>query len=146
MRASSASRRRSCSPRATRSASAAAWTAGRPSRTEQAKRAASRRRTGYDLQTMRILITGGAGFVGSNLALAFKREHPTARVVAFDNLRRRGSETKLALLRARGVDFVHGDVRQPGDLEALPGRFDWVIDASAEPTVRAGLDGSPGYV
>jgi CDP-paratose 2-epimerase len=95
---------------------------------------------------MRILITGGAGFVGSNLAVAFKREHPTSRVVAFDNLRRRGSETKLALLRERGVEFVHGDVRQPGDLEALPGRFDWVIDASAEPSVRAGLDGSPGYV
>jgi CDP-paratose 2-epimerase len=95
---------------------------------------------------MRILITGGAGFVGSSLALAFKREHPTARVIAFDNLRRRGSETKLPLLRSRGVEFVHGDVRQPGDLEALPGRFDWVIDAAAEPSVHAGLDGSPGYV
>jgi CDP-paratose 2-epimerase len=95
---------------------------------------------------MRILITGGAGFVGSCLALAFKREHPTARVVAFDNLRRRGSETKLALLRARGVEFVHGDVRQPGDLEALPGRFDWVIDAAAETSVHAGQDGAPGYV
>jgi len=95
---------------------------------------------------MRVLITGGAGFVGSALALAFKREHPTARIVAFDNLRRRGSETKLALLRSRGVEFVHGDVRQPGDLEALPGRFDWVIDAAAEPSVHAGRDGAPGYV
>lgn len=95
---------------------------------------------------MRILITGGAGFVGSSLALAFRREHPGARVVAFDNLRRRGSEQKLGLLRRHGVDFVHGDVRQPADLEALPGSFDWVIDASAEPSVRAGCDGSPAYV
>jgi CDP-paratose 2-epimerase len=95
---------------------------------------------------MRILITGGAGFVGSSLALAFRREDPAARVVAFDNLRRRGSELKLGLLRRHGVDFVHGDVRQPADLEALPGAFDWVIDASAEPSVRAGCDGSPAYV
>ncbi len=95
---------------------------------------------------MRILITGGAGFVGSSLALAFRREHPTARVVAFDSLRRRGSERKLGLLRRHGVDFVHGDVRQPADLEALPGGFDLVIDAAAEPSVRAGSDGAPGYV
>ena len=95
---------------------------------------------------MRILITGGAGFVGSSLALAFRREHGNARVVAFDNLRRRGSETKLELLRRHGVDFAHGDLRQPGDLEALPGAFDLVIDAAAEPSVRAGSDGAPGYL
>src|SRR5262245_26673747 len=95
---------------------------------------------------MRILITGGAGFVGSSLALAFRREHPGARVVAFDSLRRRGSERKLELLRRHGVDFAHGDLRQPGDLEALPGRFDLVIDAAAEPSVRAGSDGAPGYL
>jgi CDP-paratose 2-epimerase len=95
---------------------------------------------------LRVLITGGAGFVGSSLALAFRREHPRARVVAFDSLRRRGSERKLALLRRHAVEFVHGDVRQPADLEALPGRFDVVIDAAAEPSVRAGSDGAPGYV
>jgi len=95
---------------------------------------------------MRILITGGAGFVGSNLALAFRREHPTTRVVAFDSLRRRGSEAKLARLRERGVEFVHGDVRCGSDLEALPGTFDWVIDAAAEPSVRAGWDGAPAAV
>jgi CDP-paratose 2-epimerase len=95
---------------------------------------------------MRILITGGAGFVGSSLALAFRREQPGARVVAFDSLRRRGSERKLGLLRRHGVDFVHGDIRQPADLEALPGGFDVVIDAAAEPSVRAGSDGAPGYV
>lgn len=95
---------------------------------------------------MRILITGGAGFVGSNLAVAFRREHPTARVVAFDSLRRRGSEGKLAGLREHGVEFVHGDVRSASDLDALPGTFDWVIDAAAEPSVRAGWDGSPAPV
>lgn len=95
---------------------------------------------------MRILITGGAGFVGSSLALAFRREHPGARIVAFDNLRRRGSERRLGALRRHGIDFAHGDVREPADLEALPGSFDLVIDAAAEPSVRAGTDGAPAYV
>jgi CDP-paratose 2-epimerase len=38
-----------------------------------------------------ILITGGAGFVGSSLALRFKEAFPTAAVTALDNLHRRGS-------------------------------------------------------
>jgi CDP-paratose 2-epimerase len=95
---------------------------------------------------MRILITGGAGFVGASLAAAFKQDWPTCEVVALDNLRRRGSELNLARLRALGIEFAHGDVRQPGDLADLKGNFDLLIEASAEPSVLAGLDGAPGYV
>jgi nucleoside-diphosphate-sugar epimerase len=53
----------------------------------------------------KILVTGGAGFVGSNLALYWKRDHPDAKVIAFDNLKRRGSELALPRLRAGGVQF-----------------------------------------
>ena len=42
-----------------------------------------------------VLITGGAGFVGSTLAIAIRRAHPGTAVIAFDNLRRRGSEMNL---------------------------------------------------
>lgn len=95
---------------------------------------------------MRILVTGGAGFVGSHLALAFKSASSSNVVFAFDNLKRRGSEINLAKLKAAGVEFVHGDIRQPSDLEDLPGNFDLMIEASAEPSVLAGLNGSPQYV
>ncbi len=95
---------------------------------------------------MRILITGGAGFVGSSLALAFMEENPANRVVVFDNLRRRGSEENLSRFARRGIEFVHGDIRSWRDLEALPGTFDLFVEASAEPSVLAGLDGSPHYV
>src|SRR5262245_204273 len=93
----------------------------------------------------RILITGGAGFVGSNLAIRFKRTRPEAEVVAFDNLRRRGSELSLQRLREAGVTFVHGDVRQREDLLEV-GKIDLLVDCAAEPSVLAGLDGSPDYV
>src|SRR4051812_28780758 len=63
-----------------------------------------------------ILVTGGAGFVGSALALRLKHVARGARVIAFDNLRRRGSELRVDSLRDAGVEFVHGDVREPADL------------------------------
>jgi CDP-paratose 2-epimerase len=87
---------------------------------------------------MRVLITGGAGFVGGNLAVASAGRHPDWEVVAFDNLMRRGSELNLPRLREAGVEFVHGDVREPADLAAV-GSFDAVVECSAEPSVLAGF-------
>jgi CDP-paratose 2-epimerase len=93
----------------------------------------------------RILITGGAGFVGSNLAVSLQRGRSDAEVVAFDNLRRRGSELALARLAAGGVRFVHGDVRLREDLDAV-GDVDVLIECSAEPSVQAGYAGGSRYV
>jgi CDP-paratose 2-epimerase len=92
-----------------------------------------------------LLITGGAGFVGSNLALLFREARPELGVAVLDNLKRRGSELNLPRLRAGGVEFHHGDIRSPDDFVDLP-PFDLMIDCSAEPSVRAGLAGSPRSV
>lgn len=92
-----------------------------------------------------ILITGGAGFVGSNVALGLKRNYASRRVVVLDNLKRRGSELNLTRLKAGGVEFVHGDIRQPSDIEEVGG-IDLLIECSAEPSVLAGYDSSPRYV
>src|SRR4051794_40491911 len=94
---------------------------------------------------MRIMITGGAGFVGTHLALFLKQEKPNCTVVAIDNLRRRGSELALRRLETGGVEFHHGDVRNPEDL-ADTGKFDLLIECSAEPSVQAGLSGGERYV
>ena len=89
---------------------------------------------------MRILISGICGFVGSTVArtlLASGRGH---QLFGFDNFIRPGSETNRAELKALGVKLFHADLRNASDLETLPA-VDWVIDAAANPSVLAGVDG-----
>jgi CDP-paratose 2-epimerase len=94
---------------------------------------------------MRVLVTGGAGFVGANVCVSLALRHAGWELVALDNLHRRGSELNLARLQGAGVQFLHGDVREREDIAAV-GEFDALIEASAEPSVLAGLDGGLDYL
>ncbi len=94
----------------------------------------------------RVLVTGGAGFVGSALALRARAEWPDADIVALDNLRRRGSELNIPRLRDAGVTFLHGDIRSASDLAGVGNSLDLLLECSAEPSVLAGYDGDPSYV
>ena len=91
-----------------------------------------------------ILITGGAGFIGSNLAVYFKRKYPQLKVFALDNLIRRGSEFNLPRLKESGIKFIRGDVRHPKDLD-LKFDIDLILECSAEPSVLAGYE-NPSYI
>jgi CDP-paratose 2-epimerase len=93
----------------------------------------------------RLLITGGAGFVGSNLAVSLAARHPEWEVIALDNLYRKGSELNLPRLEQAGVEIVRGDVREPGDLAALP-PLTALIECSAEPSVMSGVNGDTSYL
>lgn len=93
----------------------------------------------------RILISGGAGFVGSSLAIGLKQLHPDWEIVCLDNLRRRGSELNLPRFKTLGIEFIHGDVRSADDLDPQVFDVDTIIDCSAEPSVLAGVS-SPQYV
>jgi CDP-paratose 2-epimerase len=92
-----------------------------------------------------LLIAGGAGFVGSNLALQIKNKYPDFNVIALDNLKRRGSELNIPCLRAAKVEFIHGDIRNKEDL-VFDNPPDFIIDAAAEPSVFAGLYDAPDYL
>ncbi len=87
-----------------------------------------------------ILVAGGAGFIGSRLAIALAKRRPDTAIVAIDNLTRRGSELNLGHLAAANVKFVHGDIRCPEDLEGASLESHVVIDCSAEPSVLAGYE------
>ncbi len=94
---------------------------------------------------MRVLVSGGAGFVGANVALGLIERHPGWEIIALDSLRRRGSELNLSRLRAAGIEFIHGDVRIFDDLDIV-GDLDAILECSAEPSALSGFDGRPGYV
>jgi CDP-paratose 2-epimerase len=89
---------------------------------------------------MKILITGICGFAGSHLAVALSDRLPNAEIAGIDNLSRPGSEINRAALADAGFRVFHGDLRMRSDMDCLP-NFDWVIDAAANPSVLAGLDG-----
>jgi CDP-paratose 2-epimerase len=94
---------------------------------------------------VRLLVTGGAGFVGANVALGLAARHPDWEIRALDNLRRRGAELNLPRLRDAGIPFFHGDVRVLDDLLEVA-EIDALLECSAEPSALAGFDGSPSYV
>lgn len=71
---------------------------------------------------MKLLITGGCGFLGSNLASdALLRDD---ELVIFDNLCRNGSRENLAWLQAQGeFTFEHGDIRNQNDVTRIVRSF-----------------------
>ncbi|MDO1448311.1 GDP-mannose 4,6-dehydratase [Rhodocytophaga aerolata] len=94
----------------------------------------------------KIVITGGAGFVGSSLAIYLKTTYSSYQIYALDNLKRKGAHLNLHRLADNGVIFVHGDIRNKEDFESFPQDIDFVIEASAEPSILAGMDGTPDYL
>jgi len=92
-----------------------------------------------------ILITGGCGFVGSSLAILFKEHYPEVRITCLDNLKRRGSELNISRLKAKEIQFIHGDIRNKEDLAAV-GDVGLILECSAEPSVLAGYNSSPEYL
>ena len=92
-----------------------------------------------------ILITGGAGFVGSNLAINLAERHPDWEIVALDNLHRPGSELNPPRLEQAGVRFIRGDVREPADLAGLSS-VTALVECSAEPAATSGIDGDTSFV
>ncbi len=89
---------------------------------------------------MKILITGICGFAGSQIARRLTEQLEGLTLFGLDNLSRPGSELNRRALTEQGVKIFHADLRIASDLEGLP-EVDWVIDAAANPSVLAGVDG-----
>ena len=89
---------------------------------------------------MNILVTGIAGFAGSNIASELMSLHPSIKILGLDNFSRKGSEQNINFFNAKNLNLIRGDIRSQSDIDALP-KVDWIIDCAANPSVLAGLDG-----
>jgi CDP-paratose 2-epimerase len=67
-------------------------------------------------------------------------DNPAMTVFGCDNFSRTGSSINREILEARGIKIFHSDIRSQTDVDNLP-KADWIIDAAANPSVLAGIDG-----
>jgi len=82
----------------------------------------------------RILVTGGAGFIGNSLVeFLLKQDN---HVTVFDNF---SVVNNLEGLNSKNLQVVKGDLRSLSDLNALPTNFDCVFHLAADPEVRLTL-------
>ena len=85
---------------------------------------------------MRILITGGCGFIGSNLAIFLKNKIKNVKIDSIDNLSRKGSKLNYKRLYKKKIKNFKGNIAKPDKLTRLP-KFDLVIHCAAEPAIEA---------
>ena len=85
---------------------------------------------------MKILITGGCGFVGSNLAIYFKNNQIGTKINTLDNLSRKGSSLNLHRLKKKKIKNFKKDISNYNEIKSLP-KYDLIVDCCAEAAVEA---------
>jgi dTDP-glucose 4,6-dehydratase len=98
---------------------------------------------------MRVLVTGAAGFIGSNLAHYLAEQRPEWQITALDLLTYAGNLENLSgLINQSGFEFVKADISQAEEMRALfaRARFDLVFHLAAESHVDRSNEGAMDFV
>jgi dTDP-glucose 4,6-dehydratase len=94
---------------------------------------------------MRILITGGAGFIGSHFVRYSLEKHPEYDVVVLDKLTYAGRPENLHDV-LDSVRFIHGDVCLPGDVDMAIDGCNMVFNFAAESHVDRSINEAGSFV
>ena len=92
------------------------------------------------LDGSQVLVTGGAGFIGSNFVRHLLRRFPACHVVVLDALTYAGRRENLAGLPERSLTFVHGDIRDVAEVAKAMAGCDYVINFAAESHVDRSIE------
>jgi dTDP-glucose 4,6-dehydratase len=94
---------------------------------------------------VRILVTGGAGFIGSEFVRWTIASHPEDEVVVLDKLTYAGNLANLAPVKGR-YTFVRGDIAQPDVVEGVVPGVDAIVNFAAESHVDRSILDAGGFV
>ena len=97
----------------------------------------------------RLLVTGGAGFIGANFVHYWRKNHPKDHLVVLDALTYAGNPANLeGLMKTDGFRFVHGDIRDQPLVEGLlrDEAVDTIVHFAAESHVDRSISGPDVFV
>ena len=94
---------------------------------------------------MKLLVTGGAGFIGSNYVHLLVEQHPEDSVLVLDKLTYAGNPANLDGLRDR-IDFVQGDIADPSVVNDVVASVDAVVNFAAETHVDRSIEDADAFI
>lgn len=96
---------------------------------------------------MKLLVTGGAGFLGSNYVRYVLDRHPGARVMVLDKLTYAGNlDNLLPVQHSPGFSFHHGDINDAALVERLMLDTDAVVNFAAETHVDRSIMDAGAFI
>lgn len=94
---------------------------------------------------MRVLITGGAGFIGSNFVDLMVKRYPNYQIVVVDKLTYAGNLANLALVKNQ-IEFHQLDICDRLSLEPIVKNCDWIVHFAAESCVDLSLQDPEQFI
>ncbi len=94
-----------------------------------------------------LLVTGGAGFIGSNFVRAMLEQHPDYQITVLDKLTYAGNRANLSAVEGHpGLRFIQGDICDPAAVaEAMQG-CDWLVNFAAETHVDRSIVAPDAFI
>ncbi|MSC10949.1 NAD-dependent epimerase/dehydratase family protein, partial [Lactobacillus rhamnosus] len=81
---------------------------------------------------MKLMITGGAGFIGSNFVHFVYKNHPDVQIMVLDKLTYAGNKANIEDVLGDRVKLVVGDIADKELVDQLMGQVDTVVNFAAE--------------
>ena len=95
----------------------------------------------------RLLVTGGAGFIGSNFVRRVLHQRPAVRITVLDKLTYAGNRANLADLEGDPrFRFVQGDIADPSIVDMLAAKTDAIVNFAAESHVDRSIEEPDAFI